>query len=96
MLNRLMYVYFIQRKGFLDDDPDYLRNRLARMRQEYGRDRFYSFYRYFLLRLFHEGLGGKVRTPELEKLLGKIPYFDGGFFEKHPVVQRYADIRISV
>ncbi len=94
MLNRLMFVYFIQRKGFLDKDPDYLRNRLARMRREYGQDRFYSFYRYFLLRLFHEGLGGKMRTPELEKLLGKIPYFDGGFFEHHPVEQRYPDIQI--
>ena len=29
MLNRLMFVYFIQRKGFLDGDPDYLRNKLA-------------------------------------------------------------------
>jgi len=94
MLNRLMFVYFIQRKGFLDGDPDYLRNRLARMRREYGQDRFYSFYRYFLLRLFHEGLGGKARSSELEKLLGKIPYFDGGFFERHPVEQRYPDIRI--
>ncbi len=94
MLNRLMFVYFIQRKGFLDNDHDYLRNRLARMKQEYGKDKFYSFYRFFLLRLFHEGLGSKVRTDELEKLLGKIPYFDGGFFEKHPVEQRYSDIRI--
>lgn len=94
MLNRLMFVYFIQRKGFLDGDPDYLRNRLARMRREHGQDCFYSFYRYFLLRLFHEGLGGKARTPELEKLLGKIPYFDGGFFERHPVELRYPDIKI--
>ena len=94
MLNRLMFVYFIQRKGFLDGDPDYLRNRLARMQKEYGHDRFYSFYRYFLLRLFHEGLGGKARSSELEKLLGKIPYFDGGFFERHPVEERYPDIRI--
>ena len=94
MLNRLMFVYFIQRKGFLDGDPDYLRNRLARMQKEYGHDRFYSFYRYFLLRLFHEGLGGKARSSELEKLLGKIPYFDGGFFERHPVEQRYPDIKI--
>ena len=58
MLNRLMFVYFIQRKGFLDGDRDYLRNRLNRMRAEHGRDTFYTFYRYFLLRLFHEGLGG--------------------------------------
>jgi hypothetical protein len=94
MLNRLMFVYFIQRKGFLDGDPEYLRNRLVRMQREHGQDKFYSFYRYFLLRLFHEGLGGKIRTPELEDLLGKIPYFDGGFFEKHQVEQRYNEIQI--
>ena len=29
MLNRLMFIYFIQKKGFLDGDPDYLRTRLA-------------------------------------------------------------------
>jgi hypothetical protein len=94
MLNRLMFVYFIQRKGFLDGDRDYLRNRLVLMRKEHGKDKFYSFYRYFLLRLFHEGLGGRTRTPALEKLLGKIPYLNGGLFEKHTVEQRYPDIQI--
>ena len=83
MLNRLMFVYFIQRKGFLDGDRDYLRNRLTRMRAEHGKDKFYSFYRYFLLRLFHEGLGGRTRTPELEKLVGRIPYLNGGLFDVH-------------
>ncbi len=83
MLNRLMFVYFIQRKGFLDGDRDYLRNRLARMRDERGKDKFYSFYRYFLLRLFHEGLGGHKRSAELEKLVGRIPYLNGGLFDVH-------------
>ncbi len=83
MLNRLMFAYFIQRKGFLDRDPHYLRNRLERMQAEHGRDKFYSFYRYFLLRVFHEGLGGKKRTSELEKLLGRIPYLNGGMFDVH-------------
>ena len=83
MLNRLMFVYFIQRKGFLDGDTDYLRNRLNRMRGEQGKDKFYSFYRYFLLRLFHEGLGGRKRSAELEKLVGRIPYLNGGLFDVH-------------
>ena len=83
MLNRLMFVYFIQRKGFLDGDTHYLRNRLTRMRDEHGRDKFYSFYRYFLLRLFHEGLGGSKRSAELEKLVGRIPYLNGGLFDVH-------------
>ncbi|MFO1420708.1 MAG: DNA methyltransferase [Candidatus Competibacteraceae bacterium] len=94
MLNRLMFVYFMQRKGFLDGDRDYLRNRLNQCRRERGEDRFYSFYRYFLLRLFHEGLGGRDRSPELDTLLGRIPYLNGGMFEKHPVEERYPDIQI--
>ncbi len=94
MLNRLMFIYFIQRKGFLDGDPEYLRNRLSRCRAEKGKDKFYSFYRYFLLRLFHEGLGGRKRTAALEQLVGRIPYLNGGLFEKHAVEQRYSDIQI--
>ena len=38
MLNRMMFVYFVQKKGFLDDDDGYLRNRL-RMGQEPKRRR---------------------------------------------------------
>ena len=85
MLNRLMFVYFIQRKGFLDGDPDYLRHRLDRCKKEQGKDKFYTFYRYFLLRLFHEGFGKrrKDRAPDLEKLLGNIPYLNGGLFDVH-------------
>lgn len=94
MLNRLMFIYFMQRKGFLNQQRDYLRERLAVCQREKGKDKFYSFYRYFLLRLFHEGLGGKARNPELEKLLGRIPYLNGGLFEKHPIEERCPDIKI--
>ncbi|MBI5316842.1 MAG: SAM-dependent methyltransferase [Nitrospirae bacterium] len=99
MLNRMMFVYFIQRKGFLDADPDYLRQRLQRCQQEKGKDKFYTFYRYFLLRLFHEGFGKrrKDRAPDLEKLLGNIPYLNGGLFDVHELEkpERYGkDIQI--
>jgi hypothetical protein len=83
MLNRLMFIYFIQKKGFLDGDPDYLPNRLERLRSQHTSDKFYSFYRYFLLRLFHEGLGSSSRTPDLDALLGRVPYLNGGLFEMH-------------
>jgi hypothetical protein len=94
MLNRLMFIYFMQRKGFLNGEHDYLRNRLARCQQEKGQDKFYSFYRYFLVRLFHEGLGGKARNGELDKLLGRIPYLNGGLFEMHPIEERCSNIKI--
>ena len=57
MLNRLMFCYFLQRKGFLDGDTNYLSNRLGRVRNELGEGKFHSFYKSFLRRLFHEGLG---------------------------------------
>lgn len=98
MLNRLMFVYFIQKKGFLDGDADYLRNRLAMVQAVYGQDRFDRFYRYFLLRLFHEGLarpaGERAFDPELERLIGRVPYLNGGIFQTHEVEARYTDIQI--
>jgi len=95
MLNRLMFIYFIQKKGFLNSDINYLRNQLNKCQEEKGKDKFYSFYRYFLLRLFHDGLGSQNRTPELDQLLGKIPYLNGGLFEIHPLENKYPKIEIK-
>jgi hypothetical protein len=94
MLNRLMFVYFIQKKGFLDGDTNYLRNRLQLMRSRKGTDKFYSFYRHFLLRLFHEGLGQEARTSELDTLLGQVPYLDGGLFDVHDLERANTSIEI--
>ncbi len=92
MLNRLMFLYFIQRKGFLDGDPDYLRNRLQKMKAEHGKDKFYSFYRYFLLKLFHGGLNARPpRQANLEKLLGRVPYLNGGIFDVHQLERSKAE-----
>ncbi len=98
MLNRLMFVYFIQKKGFLDGDTDYLRGRLALVREARGKDEFQSFYRYFLLRLFHDGLGKspseRELDPEMERLLGDVPFLNGGFFEVHQLEERNDGIDI--
>ena len=85
MLNRMMFVYFIQKQGFLDGDADYLRNRLRQVQEQDGPDRFQRFYRRFLLRLFHEGLGQpeNQRPRELTALLGRVPYLNGGIFDPH-------------
>lgn len=95
MLNRLMFIYFVQKKGFLDGDDDYLRNRLRRMQEIKGRDKFLSFYRYFLLRLFHEGLGGQSRDTEHDALLGRVPYLNGGLFDVHELERDNKNIQIE-
>ena len=96
MLNRLMFIYFIQRKGFLDGDTDYLKNRLQMVRKQQGKDKFLTFYRYFLLRLFHEGFGQQPaqRAADLDALLGRVPYLNGGLFDVHELEQKHTNIDI--
>ena len=103
MLNRLMFTYFLQKKGFLGvtdrgGDTDYLNTRMEMVRDR--GDTFHSFYRTFLLRLFHDGLGKPDGThtaaerDELRDLIGKVPYLNGGLFEVHAIEEAHPDIHI--
>ena len=96
MLNRMMFVYFVQKQGFLDGDRDYLRNRLRMVQRQSGGGRFQQFYLIFLLRLFHEGLGQPEaqRAPDLAALLGKVPFLNGGLFDVHDLERDNPDISI--
>ena len=96
MLNRMMFVYFVQKQGFLDEDYDYLRNRLKMVQEQSGGGRFQQFYRLFLLRLFHEGLGqpDAQRAPDLAALLGRVPFLNGGLFDVHDLERDNPDISI--
>jgi len=96
MLNRLMFVYFIQQKGFLDGNANYLSDRMEAVRQQAGKGKFHTFYRQFLRRLFHEGLGQhkKSRVTDLSKLIGDVPYLNGGLFDVHELEVANPDIEI--
>ena len=101
MLNRLMFIYFIQKKGFLNNEPNYLERRLDESKMKRGANKFFaSFYRHFLRRLFTEGLGtpaamrDKTDT-DFEEQLGNVPYLNGGLFDMHEIERTYDDIDIS-
>ena len=83
MLNRLMFIYFIQKKGFLDNDTNYLGSGL-RKSKEHSKN---VYYKNFLCPLFFEGFAKKEedRKPETNRLLGKVPYLDGGLFQRHQI-----------
>ena len=80
ILNRLMFVYFLQDKGFVDGNPNYLQDKLA---QHQGRD----YYKAFLCVLFFEGFAKAApnRSDEAIELLGNIKYLNGGLFLKHRI-----------
>ncbi|MEQ8540353.1 MAG: hypothetical protein RIB93_23225 [Coleofasciculus sp. D1-CHI-01] len=94
LLNRLMFVYFLQKKGFIDDeDFDYLQNKLAESKQR-GENRFF---REFLQALFFEGFAKPEfeREPEVQGLIGRVNYLNGGLFLKHRIEQEYPHIDIA-
>jgi hypothetical protein len=85
MLNRLMFIYFIQTKGFLGGESDYLTKKLAESKSR-GKDKYYQG---FLCTLFFEGFAKRPeqRSSEANRLLGNVPYLNGGLFLRHQIEQ---------
>ena len=86
LLNRLMFVWFLQKKGFLHDQNgsqrfDYLREKLQ-ISEQRGANRFYGE---FLAALFFEAFAKPEadRSPAAKALTGQIPYLNGGLFLPH-------------
>ena len=93
LLNRLMFIYFLQRKGFIDHGSyDYLRNKLEESQQR-GPHLYYS---QFLQLLFFEGFAkpASERSSEAQQLLGEVVYLNGGLFLLHPIEKRWPAICI--
>lgn len=96
MLNRLMFCYFIQKKGFLNFDEHYLRNKLKWTQEQQGENQFFSsFYKGFLLMLFRGGLNTPTHNTDFEKVYGRIPYLNGGMFDEHQLEKQYENIDIA-
>ena len=88
LLNRLMFVWFLQKKGFLDGgDYDYLDHRFSESRKK-GENRFY---REFLQALFFEAFAKAEvdRSAQTKALTGKIRYLNGGLFLRHRIEIKY-------
>ena len=94
MLTRLMFLYFIQHKGFLDNDTNYLLNHLkmTQNRKGIGLD----FYRDFLLILFHEGLSKQTHPPEYTTFLGNVPFLNIDLFKKHEIERDNSSSTIEI
>lgn len=92
LLNRLMFIWFMQVKGFLDvarlpdGDRSYLPRQLKASSAR-GKNKFFS---HFLRDLFFEGFAkpDSKRTPLGFLPLGDIPYLNGGLFLPHGIEAR--------
>lgn len=96
MLNRLMFCYFVQKKGFLDGDVNYLHNKLKKYIADKEEGTFFqSFYRGFLCALFHDGLNSPRQNKDFKDKYGCIPYLNGGMFDEHELEKEFTDIDID-
>ena len=98
LLNRLMFIYFLQDKKFMNKDRYYLRTSLERVKELKGDNQFYNYYKDFLLPLFHEGLGSDnprhYEDKQIKEIIGKVPYVNGGIFSVHQLESDHPEIHI--
>jgi hypothetical protein len=83
-LTRVLFLYFVQAKGWLDGRPDFLREEvdgcLARRR---------PLHRHLLRPLFFGTLNRAESSRGRAGRFGRIPFLNGGLFEPHPLERRY-------
>jgi hypothetical protein len=93
LLNRLMFVWFMQKKRFIDNgDTDYLSRHLKESQQR-AKDKKDQFFREFLNALFFEAFAKPEgdRSAAARELTGKVPYLNGGLFLHHKLELDLAD-----
>lgn len=87
LFNRLMFLRFIERKGWLKlgDSPDYLQSL-----HEAGGIGRKSLYRSRIRPLFFEGLA--MQDHPHSDAIGDVPFLNGGLFEKTPLDTKVKDL----
>src|SRR5205807_326730 len=94
MLTRLMFLYFLQHKHFLDNDPHYLSNHL-KILQNCGDDLGLNFYHDFLLRVLFIGLSNPIHSSDLYAISGNVPLLNIDLFKENQMESNNSFIQIS-
>jgi hypothetical protein len=95
LFNRLMFVYFISRKGWLtfQGSKDYL---AALWSAGSTATTEFSFYKLRLQPLFFSGLNNELnmnateQSSTLEALIGKVPFLNGGLFDETEIEEEHS------
>lgn len=91
VLSRMLFLSFVQEKGWLNGERRFLSDRLhasAAMGEE--------FFATVLVPLFFGCLNTPVgERDERSRALGRIPYLNGGLFERSPFESRNRDLHVS-
>jgi hypothetical protein len=90
ILSRLLFLYFVQQKGWLNGERRFLVDRLEAALQS-----GHEFYESVLAPLFFGCLNTPIRDRHLPpRLLGNIPYLNGGLFEPSAFERRHTNLAL--
>ncbi len=89
-LNRLMFLYFIAKKRWLNDNPKFIKWYWERYREEkrHGRVQDNTFYEMWLQVLFLQAFNNQYShshylPKDVDKVLAEAPYLNGGLFKRN-------------
>lgn len=91
VIDRLMFLWFLQEKFFLNNDKRYLRNRLD---AHIASSLETSFYKAFLCPLFFRGFAEErteANRAAIQADFGTVPYLNGGLFAEHELEREYGE-----
>lgn len=90
ILNRLMFLYFIAKKGWLDNNPKFIKWFYERYKEERRRGNIEkdTFYSHWLSVLFLQAFNNQYSHPnylpkDIDKILANAPYLNGGLFKRN-------------
>jgi len=89
LIDRLMFLWFLQEKLFLNTNKQYLQERLQ---SHLAGKQKASFYRSFLCPLFFRGFAEQrtdANRAAIKAEFGDVPYLNGGLFAQHELERRY-------
>ncbi len=86
ILDRMIFLYFIQEKRLLNRDPNYLHEQPDDVVDE-SEDKYENFYR----PLFFDYLAEDKQHPDF----GSLPYLNGGLFAKNPVEEEFPEAKLG-
>jgi hypothetical protein len=91
LLSRILFLHFIQLKGWLDGDPMYVSRKVTQLRDSSG-----EIHRRFLEPLFFECLNRRPRDRTRRgRELGRIPYLNGGLFRRSELEETWSDLYLT-
>jgi hypothetical protein len=91
LIDRLMFLWFLQEKGFLNNNKTYLQ---ARLEKHLAANGGVTFYKNFLCPLFFRGFAEERTVTNMAAIaaeFGNVPYLNGGLFSQHELELAYGE-----